>query len=339
MANELAKASTTETGNWLVWVQDEVKFAFSKMDLVPSDYQQRCAKEAFEGMKHMLEVTPNLDINLLGDPKFLDSAAQACTNCASLQLTPAKGEVYFSVRNVQLGSGKWTKRIEMGIQGEGYESLVRRYGYGVKEVGKPWEIKDTDIFEYPEYTGLDITPPKYKKVRGGKKYVAVVYPVLMSNGRTEYAIAERDDVMQSLFAHVKQNLQNETFGLAESRFKASKEAKAQIDEKKKEILAALKKCDILDEMLEVESAIPYMSPSWLDSQEGMILRKMKNKAMKQFKLDFNTMQNNAMSQTDEVYKTSQAEIEERQNSQDFVIDGEMTELDSQMTEVSNEFEQ
>ena len=322
MGNELMETSSTETGQWLTWVQRETKSAFSKIDIEPTDYQLRCAKEAFEAVKNTIDTTKDLDVSLLSDQKFLDNVAQVFSNCASLELSPARNEVFFQFRNVQTRGGGWTKRLEMGIQGSGFETLVARYGYGVKEIGKPWEVMDTDDFEFPEYNGLEITPPKWKRHPGGRKHMIIVYPVIMKNKRTEYAIAERNEVMPSLFAHVKQGLQNQTFGIADSKYKATKDQQAQIEEKKREILDALKKCETIDEMLECELAKPYMSPAWIDSSESMILRKMKNRVMKQFKLDFNTLQNNALNETDEVYKAHRAELEERENSEEFIIEGE-----------------
>ena len=324
--NALVETSSTETGQWLTWVKNEVESTFSKVDLNPTDYQLRCAKEAFEAVKNTIDTTKDLDANLLADQKFLDNVAQVFSNCASLELSPARNEVFFQFRNVQTANGKWTKRLEMGIQGNGFETLVTRYGYGVKEVGRPWEVMDSDDFEFPEYNGLEVVPPKWKRHSGGKKHIIIVYPVMMKNKSVEYAIAERNDVMPSLFAHVKQSLQNVTFGIAESRYKATKEQQSQIDAKKKEILDALKKCDSVDEMLECEIAQPYMSPAWIDSSESMILRKMKNKALKKFKLDFNVMQNDAFNYSDETYKSAHAEIEENENSQEFFIEGEAREV-------------
>lgn len=325
MANALMETSTTETGRWLSWVQSETKSAFSKIDLEPTDYQQRCAKEAFETVKNIIDTTNDLDVALLGDQRFLDNVVQVFSSCASLELSPARNEVFFQFRKVKLADGTWTRRLEMGIQGDGFETLVARYGYGVKEVGRPWAVMDSDEFEFPEYNGLEVKPPRWKKRPGGKHVVIIVYPVMMRNKSIEYAISERNDVMQSYFAHIKQNIQSATFGIADSRYKASKEQLAKIDEKKREVLDALKKCESIDEMLGCEIAKPYASPAWTDSTEAMILRKMKNKALKKFKLDFNVMQNNALNYTDETYKVSQAEIAEQENSTPFVIEGEVEE--------------
>ena len=325
--NAIVETSTTETGRWLSWVQNETKSAFLKVDLEPTEYQQRCAKEAFESVKNIIETTSDLDIKLLGDQRFLDNVAQVFSSCASLELSPARNEVFFQFRKVKMADGTWSRRLEMGIQGAGLETLVTRYGYGVKEVRKPWEVMDSDEFEFPEYDGLDIKPPKWKKRSGGKHCVIIVYPVVMRNKSVEYSIAERNDVMASYFAHIKQNVQNITFGIADSKYKANKDQLAQIDAKKNEILSALKACGSIDEMLDCELAKPYASPAWTDSPEAMILRKMKNKALRKFRLDFNVMQNNALSYTDETYKASRAEIEAHENSEPFVIDGEMTEVE------------
>ena len=52
---------------------------------------------------------------------------------------------------------------------------------------------------------------------GKGKVVRVVYPIEMSDGTIEYHIAEREDVVKNLIAHINQNLMNETFGIAKKK--------------------------------------------------------------------------------------------------------------------------
>ena len=67
---------------------------------------------------------------------------------------------------------------------------------------------------------------------GKGKVVRVVYPIEMSDGTIEYHIAEREDVVKNLIAHINQNLMNETFGIAK-RKRRKLSAKAEIDNKSK----------------------------------------------------------------------------------------------------------
>jgi len=319
------ETSTTAIGGWYTWVTNEIKSDYGKINLAPDEYSLQCGQDAITALVDAVEGSKDIDNALLSDPAFRENLRTIVRNCAALKLSPAHNEVYFTPRNVQIG-GKWTKRFEMGVQSDGFETLVRNFGDNVKEIGVAWEVKETDDFTFPVYNGSEVTPPVWQKKMGGKKCMIVVYPVTMKNRTVVYSIVERDDVMSSLFAHVKSNLLNTTFGLAESKYKASKEVQEQIEEKKREILDGLKKCQTIDEMVDYEPARKYMSPAWIDSTESMIIRKMKNKALKRFKLNFNTMQNTAFNETDEVYKAAHMEIEQNENQADFFIEGEVKEL-------------
>lgn len=68
---------------------------------------------------------------------------------------------------------------------------------------------------------------------GKGKVVRVVYPIEMSDGTIEYHIAEREDVVKNLIAHINQNLMNETFGIAKKKKDASYQQKQEIDNKSK----------------------------------------------------------------------------------------------------------
>ena len=142
-------------------------------------------------------------------------------------------------------------------------------------------------------------------------------------------IAERDGVKTNLFAHIKNNLLNETFGIAESSYKATPKQKEQIKAKKEEIFAELRKCETVDEMLASEVARPYMSPAWLDTPESMIVRKMRNNAIRNFPKDMNSIANRSMLELDDTYKASREEVEVEANSVEFdeTVEAEVVEQD------------
>ena len=93
--------------------------------------------------------------------------------------------------------------------------------------------------------------------------------------------------------------------------------KRQIEERKKVIYDALRKCATLDEMLECEAAMPYMSGAWLDTPESMIIRKMCNNAVKKFPKEYDVLASRSFVQIDETYHATQEEIEENANTVDF----------------------
>ena len=101
-----------------------------------------------------------------------------------------------------------------------------------------------------------------------------------------YFISERAEVRANLVAHINNNMMNETFGIAESRYKATLQQKQQIDARKSELKALMDGRDI-DEILDIPELKPYISPAWMEgSRERMILRKMRNNAVKPIPKDF-----------------------------------------------------
>ena len=149
--------------------------------------------------------------------------------------------------------------------------------------------------------------------------------VISQDGTFQYLIAERDGVKVNLFAHVRNNLMNETFGICQNRYKASAEQLSKIKSKKEEIFDALRKCSTVDEMLECEVAKPYISAAWLDTPESMIVRKMRNNAIKKYRKDFNSMAKQSFNQLDETYVQTQEEIAENANTEDFPVEPEVAE--------------
>ena len=58
-----------------------------------------------------------------------------------------------------LTASKYGKRkVEFGIEGDGFDALVARFGRGVKKIHPIWLVREDDDFKYPRYVGLDITP-------------------------------------------------------------------------------------------------------------------------------------------------------------------------------------
>ena len=87
-------------------------------------------------------------------------------------------------------------------------------------------------------------------------------------------------------------------------------------------------------MLKCEYAVtPYVSAAWLDTPEAMIVRKMRNNAIKKFPKNLNSMASSSLLQLDE---TSQEEIAENENSEEFAIEEENVVADSDAVEVVTE---
>lgn len=250
-------------------------------------YAKQCVMSAISSINAVLDskgVTwqdPQLDKS---------NVTQNLLTVASLKLNSAANprEVYFQMRNVKKkvdGRDVWAKQIEMGIEGDGNDAILSNFGRGVKEVHQYWLVRSEDTFEYPRFKGLEMSPPEWQPTGRGE-VVRVVYPITKASDQVEYHIAEREDVSRNLIAHINNNLMNETFGIAKSRFDASFDQKKQIDAKKREILKKVQELGM--GALDDEDLQQYISPAWKDpqSRESMIIRKMRNNIVKKIPKDF-----------------------------------------------------
>jgi hypothetical protein len=305
------------------------------------DYSKQCVVNAITSINQALDqkgidwTDPQLDQNNL---------TEILLNVASLKLNAAASprEVYFQTRNVKVkgvdGNGNsidvWKKQIEMGIEGDGNDAILSRFGRNVDRVSQIWLVREEDEFTYPTFTGLEMQPPKWTPTGKGK-VIRVVYPIIKTDQTVEYHISEREDVIRNLIAHINNNLMNETFGIAESRFKATAKQKKEIAAKKSEVLNKVKDMS-LDEALDDPETQKHISPAWKDpqSRESMIIRKMRNNVAKKIPKDFSnsfvSMQYEKT--TDETYKQVKQEIEDNANQEFIDVEPIEREEHSQTTE-------
>lgn len=252
-------------------------------------YQKQCALMCISAIHNVLD---GKGISWKSPVLDKSNIYEIITRVASLQLNAAASprEVYFSIRNVKAqdneGKTVWKKQVEMGIEGDGNDAILARFGRDVKKVHQYWLVREGDDFEYPQYDGIEkIMPPKWRP-KGKGKVVRVVYPVTKTDDSIDYHISEREDVARNLFAHISNNLMNETFGICKSRYDANEKQKKEINEKKAVLLkkAAELGLDAIDESV----LQPWISPSYTEfhSRESMIIRKMRNNTVKKIPKDF-----------------------------------------------------
>ena len=281
----LAKVNNT----YIPMITDQLEGNGIDMD----QYAKQCVLNSISAINKALD-----EKGLSWQDSQLDQSniTETLLNVASLRLNPSANpsEVFFQVRNVKIkkrdANGKmydeWKKQIEMGIEGDGNDAILSNFGRDVKQVHQHWLVREQDHFEYPSFVGLEMTPPKWQPTGKGK-VIKVVYPIEKKNGVVEYHIAERDDVLKNLLAHINNNLMNETFGIAQDRFKATADQKKKINAKKKGIIERVKELG-LDGALDDEDIQQYVSPAWKSDQsrETMIIRKMRNNVVKKIPKDF-----------------------------------------------------
>ena len=329
MANEVAekKEFTTSISQWSNEITGLVARDYSECGVSFDEYSKKCAMNAMTSIFQIVKQNKDITMQNLDTSNLREVVGQ----CASLKLNANAfpRECYFSLRKTWNSDNKsYSYAIEMGLEGAGNDSLLRNFGEGVDTVYPYWVVKEGDEFVYPKRKGIELTPPEWEEKGLSQKCVRVVYPVKLKDGTMVYLISERESVKTNLFAHVRNNLMNETFGICENRYKATDKQKAEIAEKKEVIYEALRKCNTVDEMIACEVARPYMSGAWLDTPESMIVRKMCNNATKKFPKNYDAMANRSFLQMDETYQNVQEEIEENANSVEFpgaeVIDMEVS---------------
>ena len=324
---------TTALSNWTNTITGLVTRDFEQCGVEFDEYSKRCAMSAMSGIFQLVQNTDKAEMSDLNTSNLREIVEQ----CASLKLNAnaVPREVYFQLRSKQV-NGEWKKFVEMGIEGDGNDALLRQFGNEVAKVHPCWIVKDGDEFTRPKRVGMEITPPSWEQKGLSEKVIAVVYPVQLTNGSIEYLIAERESVKTNLIAHIRNNMMNETFGVCKDRYKATPEQKQKIKEMKNQILSDVRSCETLDDMLKCPSAQPYISAAWLDTPEQMITRKLRNNAIKKFPKDMNSMANHSLLQLDEGYKASREEITEHENLEPFEVD-EGSVVDSEAVEVEPDF--
>lgn len=300
--NEVAKKQEFTTGlsQWTNTITELVSRDFEQNGVQYDEYSKQCAMNAMSSIYQLVQNTDKADMNNLNTSNLREVVAQ----CASLKLNAnaMPREVYFQLRSKQV-NGQWVKMVEIGVEGDGNDALLRQFGNNVDTVYPVWLVKEGDDFTYPRRRGIEIEPAEWTPKGLSDKTVRVVYPVKLKDGTIDYLIAEREPVKTNLIAHIRNNLMNETFGICENRYKATDKQKAEIKAKKEEILSAFRACETVDDMLKCEYAVtPYVSAAWLDTPEAMIVRKMRNNAIKKFPKNLNSMASSSLLQLDETYK-------------------------------------
>lgn len=182
-------------------------------------------------------------------------------------------ECYLITRNQKVGNN-WVKKFEFGIEGDGNDKLLRKYGVDVAKTHKFWIVREHDVFTYPSFNGLEITPPTWQPKDYYSKVTKVVYPIEKTDGTIEWNISEREEVKINLLAHINQNvMKNKDYTDA---------AKAKLTER----IANM----TLDELFADQECLKIMSPAWAapHSRESMILRKMRNNATRRYPKEFSS---------------------------------------------------
>lgn len=273
MGNEITKTFKTGLDKVTNTFLPSVVESLSDVGLETNDYQKQCMMGALTKMNELRKVYDYATKTYITkDWKDLDSTSikntliQVAESELSLSAFPAEASVV--LRGTQ---------FTFAPQGEGWRKLTQKYGVGVKNIYEPWLVREKDDFKYPHFKGLEIQPPEWTP-KGAGKVIRVVYPVEMQDGKVQYLIAEREDVKTNLLMAISNNMLKDPKG-------------------RDEILEKAKNMT-LDQILADKEIIfkGNLSAAWKGAScEQMLIRKMKNNALKNFPKDYhNTFVSSAM---------------------------------------------
>lgn len=296
MGNEIVKTEKRElTGTVKLQVElaNELNVASEQMGASFTDYGKKCVVNAIAG----LAVTcTNQGISLKDlDPTLLKINLQN-VGYTELNYAAIPSEIYFDLRKTTKyddDGNKITKyNITIKPQGAGNEKLTRKYGVGLKkDIGlhSPWLVREGDEFELPSFNGIDMTPPKWKPKSLDGKVTMVVYPAVKVDGSVEYLMATREGIKANIIAQIRQNSLY-AFTKEEVNSKGRKYEKVDTEARDKfyEELNAYAESHKVEELLAEPKFAEYVNPTYTSggSKEQMILRKMKNNALKNYPKEY-----------------------------------------------------
>ena len=256
----LAKQTDLYT-NMVVSTMEELNIQYT-------DYQKLCVANAIGELSRVLR-----EKKLTVKDFDQDEITNYLMKVAMLQVnaTAVPKEMYVSIRNVWDADTKKTRpSIDFGIEGNGNDAILRRFGVDVRKVHNPLIIREGDEFTYPYFDGTKMQPITWKPKSFTNKVIAVCYILEKIDGSTEYLISEREGVAKNLKAHIANNLLSKDY----------KDIRQTIIDKINDYT--------LEELYADKDIQQFISPAWKNgsSKEDMLLRKMQNNATKKYPKNF-----------------------------------------------------
>ena len=197
-----------------------LKTDFKEAGIEFDDYSKQCVVAAMSSIYQLVQ-SNKADMNQLNNSTLRNVLGQVSSLRLNANAMPR--ECYFTLRKRQNANGNWEQVVELGIEGDGNDALLRQFGNEVDKVYPVWLVKDGDEFTYPKRKGIEVEPPTWSEKGLSQKVIRVVYPVKLKDGTIEYLIAERESVKTNLIAHIRNNMMNETFVICKDRYKATPE--------------------------------------------------------------------------------------------------------------------
>lgn len=280
--NEIAKTETRALSGTLKAQNElvaELDLSAAETGVAFSDYGKKCVMNAIAGLVTMAQ-SQGIAFNQING-SLLKLALQNI-GYTELNYAAMPSEVYFDLRKSTDDKGNVTYTPSMKPQGAGNEKLVRKYGVGIKELKPAWLVREGDEFTYPSFDGIEMTPPKWTPKSYDKKVMMVVYPLVKQDGSVEFLIATREGIKPNIIAQIRQN----------TLYAFKDYTTKKVDEKKRDefynALNEYAEAHTVDELLANQEYAKYVNPTYTSggSKESMILRKMKNNALKNYPKEY-----------------------------------------------------
>lgn len=261
-----------------------------------TDYGRRCAINAIAGV---VMFTKQNGISIYDiDPTLLRLEVQN-VGYTELNCATQPSEVYFDVRKSINADGKTIYQLKIKPQGAGNEKLVRTYGVGIKKgtgLSQAILVHEGDELVLPSYNGATVTPFKYtpKFENANNKVVAVIYVLEKVDGKFEYLYATRESVKANIVAQIRQNAlyafkkvtgqYTDKYGNKKEKYENDPDARDAFYEHVNELAEKM----TVDELVNCKELQEYINPTYTSggSKEAMIIRKMKNNALKNYPKEF-----------------------------------------------------
>ena len=130
---------TTALSNWTNTITGLVTRDFEQCGVEFDEYSKRCAMSAMSSIYQLVQNTDKAEMSDLNTSNLREIVEQ----CASLKLNAnaVPREVYFQLRSKQI-NGEWKKVVEMGIEGDGNDAMLRQFGNEVAKVHPCWIVKE-----------------------------------------------------------------------------------------------------------------------------------------------------------------------------------------------------
>lgn len=300
----MAKNEVTKTNTSISPMQQyqidlvlEVERGLQEMGQKLTEYGKQCVINALAAI---IITTKNNSIPLNSLDQTMLKLAIRNVGLLELNFNAIPSEAFIDMRRGE--GGKYS--ISIRPQGAGNEKLTRRFGVNVQELKTALLVREGDEYTLPGFDGEKMTPFTWKPKSLDNKVIMIVYPLLKKDGTYEYLMATRDSIVPNLIAQIRQN-NLYTFK------KTNKKGEVVVDvEKREEFYDKLNKAfdgKTLDQILADPEWQKELSNTYTSggSKEAMVIRKMKNNALKNYPREFNNaVIANAVKEINEDYDES-----------------------------------